>query len=438
MSRPASPPPTWATDPSADIDTPPDQQQMDGWVAEDIPPAGWVNWFWNLVGDWLTFLSTAPTVYPTLEAAYADTSVEDLVLVDEVDAAEGGIGGASVASGITDGNDIRSVATSGKSVIYAQTVNLIELERRDFTTVIRTYTKTIAGSIVRCLSDGSTLWIVTSRYAEAFDMADGSSLWTYDFGATVSISDACLCRNRLVAAGFDSGAGVNVFTLNAITGALYWSFNHGEQVRAVAAAGARVFLAGTASGYASGATLRALVLDSGAAATNEGGASVDATGTAWNAVQPDEQVHKFTLSTDGKALFCGLPSTAAVQIEARGCADGELVTSRTIAGYDVQCLAVDQGFLFAAMADAGSLGRTVALCRRTLAMAWSWLDGVRDHSCVAADGTAVFVGRAALVAGQAGLYRRVRGNRPQLFRRMDPTQNPDFTPCVGALSPAME
>lgn len=407
-------------------------------MAEDIPPAGWVNWFWNLVGDWLTFLSTAPTVYDTLQDAYADTTAGDIVIVDEKDGSLGASPGESKASGLTAGIDVDALCCTGKSVIYASGANLVELARDDFATVIRTYAPTVVGNITHVTSDGSVLVLIAGfRYVECLRLSDGVSLWTYDATAAFAIGTACICRNRYVVAG-SNGAGDDVACLNLATGALYWSFNHGATVYGIAAAGARVFLAGHASGFASGATLRCLRLDTGAAATNEGGAAVDATGTAWNQVQPDRQEHFNTLATDGRHLFCGMPLGAASQLEVRGCGDGEVLQSKVITNYDVQGIAVDQGFVFVVAATAGALGRTMAFDRTSFAMAWAWADPTYDHAFVAADGTGMFVGRAGLVAGQPALYRRHRGNRPTMFRRLDYTVDNDAPPCLQALSPAME
>ena len=195
---------------------------------------------------------------------------------------------------------------------------------------------------------------------------------------------------------------------------------------------------GHASGFASGATLRCVRLDTGAAATNEGGASVDTTGSAWNQVQPDRQEHVNTLATDGRALFCGMPLAAANQLEMRGCGDGEVLISKAIANYDMQQLVVDQGFLFVVAATAGNVGKTMAFDRKTMAMAWCWADSTYDHACCAADGAGVFVGRVGVVAPAPALYRRHRGNRPTIFRRIDYTENNDAVPCLQTLTPSME
>lgn len=52
----------WATDPGADIVDPPAGKKLSGWEPLDIPPHGWVNWFWNLVAAWVTYLQSFVTL----------------------------------------------------------------------------------------------------------------------------------------------------------------------------------------------------------------------------------------------------------------------------------------------------------------------------------------------------------------------------------------
>lgn len=47
--------PTWATDGGADITDPGAGQQADGWDVDDKPPAGWMNWWKNAVGQWTDY-----------------------------------------------------------------------------------------------------------------------------------------------------------------------------------------------------------------------------------------------------------------------------------------------------------------------------------------------------------------------------------------------
>jgi hypothetical protein len=47
----------WATDPGANIIDPPAGKKLIGWVGLDIPPNGWVNWFWNITSSWINYLT---------------------------------------------------------------------------------------------------------------------------------------------------------------------------------------------------------------------------------------------------------------------------------------------------------------------------------------------------------------------------------------------
>jgi hypothetical protein len=53
--------PTWATGGGADIVDPGVPQQALGWVVDDKPPAGWLNWWKRTVGQWITYLDTLGT-----------------------------------------------------------------------------------------------------------------------------------------------------------------------------------------------------------------------------------------------------------------------------------------------------------------------------------------------------------------------------------------
>lgn len=436
MSRPTDDPFTWATAAGAAVTEPTSQRKANGWIAGLVPPADYWNWLLRHLGQWVTYLASAPTVYATLEDAYADLDPGDLAIIDEGDSSLGASPGDVDTSGLSSGVNVAAVCITGKSVIYSTGTDLVELNRDDFTTVIRTYTKTVSGSIVRLISDGNLVYLLCGRRAEAMRLSDGVSVWTKDFGATLTMSDMALTRNRLLFGGNDTGAAANVYCLNAEDGTTYWTFNHGAQIRSVAASGTRGFMAGTASSYASGATLRCVLLDSGAAVTNEGGASVDTTGTAWNVVQPDIQIIRATLATDGRSLFTGLPSTAANQLVMRGCADGVVVASKVITGFGVKGLSVDQGLVLCCLST-GALGQALALSRHNLAAVWRWVDPTYDHTGIASDGAGVFVGRSP-GAAVAALFRRRRGNRPTVFRRTDYTVDNDFAPFPSALTPSME
>jgi hypothetical protein len=60
MAKPTGTLPRWATSPSlpGDIVEPPSGTLDDGWNPSDRPPAQWLNWWQNKVGQWVTYLDS--------------------------------------------------------------------------------------------------------------------------------------------------------------------------------------------------------------------------------------------------------------------------------------------------------------------------------------------------------------------------------------------
>lgn len=48
--------PTWATDPSASVETPPAEKQGIGWQDGELPPAGFMNWLFAVILGWILYL----------------------------------------------------------------------------------------------------------------------------------------------------------------------------------------------------------------------------------------------------------------------------------------------------------------------------------------------------------------------------------------------
>lgn len=111
--------PEWASDPGADIETPPPGKQATGWQALEKPPHQWFNWFFNLVYRWTAFLQdyaanhvhdggstdlSAPKIDPNSEIDWSS----------EVTGQDVKIGGATIdsAGGVDAPSSIRAL-TSG-------------------------------------------------------------------------------------------------------------------------------------------------------------------------------------------------------------------------------------------------------------------------------------------------------------------------------------
>jgi hypothetical protein len=213
------------------------------------------------------------------------------------------------------------------------------------------------------------------------------------------------------------------------TGAVAWSYQHtatgGDELWSVATNGKQVFVAGDVSSYSSGASLRALYASNGYDEANEGGTGADTTGSAWDLSPGWEVTANQCLATDGRCLFVGYASGAVRQLEVRGCADGTVTASLSFAG-SVVAVAVDQDHVL--VANSASPYKIWAYDKQTLAPVWSFLNsaaGAPAPEAVASDGCAVFCGFTHTVLSRT-LTRLYRGNRPGLWRRVDPDE--DFLP----------
>lgn len=68
--------PTWATGGGADIVDPGVPQQALGWVVDDKPPAGWLNWWKRTVGEWISYFDTWITENDALRMAALRTFID--------------------------------------------------------------------------------------------------------------------------------------------------------------------------------------------------------------------------------------------------------------------------------------------------------------------------------------------------------------------------
>jgi hypothetical protein len=50
--------PTWATDPSAQVTAPSSDKQATGWIGGEEPPAGFLNWLFTWLCQWIAWLNT--------------------------------------------------------------------------------------------------------------------------------------------------------------------------------------------------------------------------------------------------------------------------------------------------------------------------------------------------------------------------------------------
>ena len=415
MPKPSTSYPTWATDGAADIDTPPTQEQDLGWVFEDIPPAGYFNWKWNLDGQWLTWLATALPVVDTLEDGVDELTVAPkLAIIDENDRDK--IPGNTNGDGGTVATNVADVCATGDGVIYAHTAGADPLRlvsRADMGTVIRSFTKTGAASAVnRIVTDGIRVYACYGQIVEAWTIATGASVWTYDHGA--SVLDLAVYDGRLFLVGLTGTGTKHARALLAATGTIEWSYQHSAagQLSSCVAVHGRLIVGGDASSFASGAHLRALQYATGNDATNEGGTAADTTGVAWNVVLGGVVATRM-LATDGRKFYLSVFGTSVLGVY--GIADGAgPQVSKTITGVTFAAIACDHEYAYVVGEDAGPDGWCYCLDGATLAARWRYYADNDNVRSVSSDGAAVFVGLQATALDP--VIRLVRGNTPGIFR----------------------
>ncbi len=412
--------PRWADLAAAeDIAEPADTAKDSGWKARIRPPHEWVNWWWNLVYQWITWLSTTYPTYDTPEDAYADLDDGEAAFVYEADRdKQVGFAGASHSSTGTASTACNALAVSGTHLFYAEGGgNPKMVPRSDIDTVTRTFTKTNAGTVQRllfCHSEGVQYLVAAySTYVECWNASTGASLWVYDHGATVY--DLAYLHNRLGIAG-DTGTGSKeVRALLISSGVAQWSYQHNATAYSICSCGNAFVIAGNNSAHASGANMRALYFSNGADAANEGGTSADTNGVAWDKVQTNQSLDVHLVG-DRKGLYW--LDRVASTVNRLDPTNGDVLVSWAFDGsWDSQRLALDHEFLLAAIDEGGlTTGWCYALDRTNLVPVWRWQGPTGDPvRHVATDGSAVFVG----VENTPSLpvWRLYRGNRPHLFRK---------------------
>lgn len=394
----------WASASGAVVSEPSAQRIATGFESGQPLPAGQLNWILQRVPTW-----------STLEAAYAELAEGDLAIVHENDRTSNP--GDNEDDGPADGADCSDIVCTGDRVVYVTAgVNDPKLvTRANVTAVVRTFTRTFAGTTLRLATNGIKLVAAYGNYVECWDLDTGASEWTYDHGGLVQ--DVCVWHDRVFFVGLIGTGTKYARAVWLDDGTLIWSFDHGGSLYACCANGGRLFVAGIASGHASLANLRAINALNGYDATGEGGVGTDVAYRSWNRVLATTTVGR-RLACDHSALYIGFASGAANQIEVMSQGDAQIqIMTRALTGITVNRIAVDQDYVYLAAEDATPDGYLFALDRNTLTTAWVTEFLLRPYTTVATDGCAVFAGRGAIAGGEENFRRYARGNRPCLFRR---------------------
>lgn len=430
--------PTWAASPSdpSDVEEPPAATQASGWQSIK-PPRNWVNWWWNLISDWVTHMARNGAVFSDLDDAvdYADATLvaNDTLMVFEDDGTTGP--GVSVANTTSGGSgNLGGIAVSGDLVVPVIGTTTPVGFSRDLGTTIAIYNRANSGQNFAVVTDGSTTIIAYDQYVEAFNALTGIQIWIHD--NDVAVGDMCMAAgflyivHQLSAGTGDGTANRQCHKLSVATGAVVWSFRHSNAAGTLLSCctnGRQLFLAGQASDYASGATLRAIRTSDGFDATGEANNGDADDGITWNQVT---SVHPEVgqMDCDGSMLYQGQNSAAAKQLEARGQGDGVIAWS--VAHPDASAnsanVAVDQDFVIMCTTDGGSPseGYVEAYDKRTGALSWRFASTAftPDHAaCIAAasDGCAVYT----LGDDDTEVRKITRGNVPTRFRKVNGLTN---------------
>ena len=402
---------------------PTDSQIAQGYPSGQPVPAEEFNWLAYMIGQGL--LPRFETLEEAVEGMSdsAGAAIEQACLVDEHDMDQAP-GTAHTTTDTSD--DVDSVAVTAKSIILMHDgAGTIVSRERDTTTAVATYTKTNVGNNFKVCSNGEYVALAYGAFVELFDHDTGVSQWVHNNVSTVN--DICMDGTHVYVAGQLAANQVKALTIAA--GALTWSYDHNANLFSIATNGRQVFVAGTASGHGSAATMRALDAATGNDAANEGGTALDTTGAAWD-LAPNAIAANERLACDGRYLYA-IDSGAAAHLTVRGCADGVTLTSRNIAGLaNEHSIAVDQDLVLVAY-DAAGVNIVGAFNKSDLSMTWNWQPAAGAINSVATDGTAVFTGYDT--GGGSSIARIYRGNRPGVWRRVDPGD--DYLPMRQLIVP---
>lgn len=449
--------PDWATGGGAEITVPPAPSRASGWLGGIKPPNAWVNWFYNLVYQWLLYVSETMTLYDDLDDALDDLSAGDLFWLFEDDNAAGpGIVEVEKNTGLTAASWVESgIDTCGDLVVFGVGDNelrgvnraLDEAEGGGSPIVYTRSNNPADPQTIRWVKTNGTIVVAgygsnNNHYVEAWNASTGVSLWDFDVDNDNPV-DGCLIGNRVIfihdlttGAG-DTVANRNVHCLNATTGSVLWSYRHqvagGVTPLAVCSNGRQVFIAFSASAWPSGANLRALRITDGAGADDEGGprtaTPVDDSGLAWDVAMGDP-VNQKAMQCDRRRLYVGKNAAAGFQVQARSAGDAQTVWSVAHTDGTVECqnLDCDQDYVVCAMSDAGAPAEGYVECYDKASGAMVWRGGPNDKTAdhtpatsLCTDGSKIYM----ITEDEPWVMQLSRGNEPHLFQIVDPATNKD-------------
>lgn len=418
--------PDWASappSPADDIKEPGASKQALGWVFQEPPPYNLTNWFWNRVAQWAQHVADVSSRFETPEAAIEATAgapfpVDGTCIVKGDEAFIPGAVHTVDAGGL--GASAQVIAVTGRSIVVqfgdpdgGPGTGDIKVFRRDGSGTEISTIALASASTPRILSDGVHVAFPTSSSINLHLHDLGTNVYTLSLGAG-TINDIAWDDDQIyVVSDFLGG---QLRAIDRATGVINWSFDHNAVLQSVAVHGDRVFVAGTASAHASGATLRSVRASDGFDATGEGGNGTDA--LQWDFVQGTLTTLPRCLAADGRGLYVGQGAFVTLRSPATG---GGLGTIGSFA-QDIRSIDIDHEKVFISTSDrvfgGGGTGGLHVLDRDTLVESWTYIDPTieRVHN-TASDGHAVFVAQEISTNVLPRLYR---GTRTGWWQRIDP------------------
>lgn len=440
MSNPPEELTEWAVGaPVGNVIEPAASRKTSGWRPDglDVPPAQTQNWVDYVNHLWNEHFAGSSAHYDKIEDAIdgvVSTSralvVGETCILDEDDT-DNVPGSWERRSGMpTNTGDVVSVDVGGNVVVYtSDNVNAAGVAAwaciREFSgSAIQTYSKTNVGDPKRVITDGVYVAMCYDVYVECWTI-DGTQQWVYDHGGIVH--DIAMDATHVYICGAESTAGPadNEFAraLTLAAGAVTWSYQHsaaasGDILFSIATDGNRVYLSGTASTFAGNYTMRAIRADNGYDANNQGGTGQDLDNRSWDlATTPG--VITGLLATDGRRLFAGFAGGNPRLV--LGCADGATIHSIASA-QPISSVAVDQDNAYFVEIN-GTISTVFVYSKADMSMIWKAQHDIGGTPqiiyAVASDGAAVFAGLEIVGGGLEALGRLYRGNRPEVWKRVD-------------------
>lgn len=436
MLTPPTTSPNWATSGSAEVDTPAPVVRAIGWTSKIPPAVGWMNWWFRLVAEWITYLSGRTTLYATLEEAVEGTEPGDVVMVDEQpagtedDPVDYDIGTAiwtrtKTQNGSQSGRDI---ATDGRYVYLVRDATVVVLDRATGATVVRTDTLTTSSPTPsRLVCDGVYYALAIGNKVEIRKATDGTLVVVVDHGATVH--DVCLVNQAICVLVGGNGTGNvqargiditgDVIGGGASPGDQIWQRQHGTSkvLYACAGWGRKVVVAGESAGTGDNPTIRCLNVLTGNDDTTDGGSTPDGNFLGWHSDAVSVSAGG-VLAVDESAVYVGEDASSMQRL---GLDDGAVVDNWSLPG-DVSRLTVDHRCVYIACTSGGS-NAIIAMDKRTGARAWRTEIPSATGTGVASDGTGLFMSQVVSTGAESAARRLYIPAQPGLWRRVDPTYN---------------